>query len=397
MNLFLHQLRRLRSSIRKWRSSIWDKKRYSKYLLLPEECSANSGGVVIVLHEARLGGAPLLGLNMAKEYRDMGYSVAVISLKYGEMIPGLAEICPVQVCLYKSDLIKAVKELRRKNYTTVLCNSSATGWVLPYFNNEGFRSISLVHELPGMIHYLGIEDDVKMLCNDSDKVVFPSSYVLQKIEDEFGEIRSTVEIYHQGLFSKPSFSITKLAARKELKSIFGIDTEKKLFINVATINKRKGFDLFVEMADLDQDSIYLWVGDGADSKFGISILSKKSGKRDNLILPGYIKDKRMMTVIYSAATALLLTSHEEPFGSVVLEAFANKTPVVAFDQCGGYVDVVRPGQTGDLVKPYDTHEMIQKAKKLSENDVYYRGIVENCYKVAREASFSNYCKRLIEG
>lgn len=397
MSWLLHQLRRLRSSIRKRRSSIWDKKRYSEYLSLPEECSMNSGGVVIVLHEARLGGAPLLGLNMAKEYRAMGYSVDVISLRYGEMIPGLAEICPVQVCLYESDLIKTVKELRRKNYTTVLCNSAATGWVLPYFDSEGFRSISLVHELPGVIHYLGIEDDVKMLCNDSDKVVFPSSYVLQKIEEEFGKIHSMTEIYHQGLFAKPSFTITKEAARKELKSIFGIDVEKNLFINVATINKRKGFDLFVEMADLDQDSIYLWVGDGADSRFGSSVLSRKSGERGNLILPGYISDKRTMTVIYSAATALLLTSREEPFGSVVLEAFANKTPVIAFDHCGGYIDVVRPGETGDLVEPYDIHEMIQKARKLGENDVYYRKIVENCYNMAQEASFDNYCKRLIEG
>lgn len=396
MNLVLHQLRRLRSSVLKRKSSIFDKKKYSKYLSLPKECSTNSGGLVIVLHEARLGGAPLLGLNMAKKYRAMGYSVDLISLRYGEMIPGLAEICPVQVCLYKLDLIKTVKELRKKNYTTVLCNSAATGWVLPYFNDEGFRSISLVHELPGMIHYLGIEDDVKMLCNDSDKVVFPSSYVRQKIEDEFGGIYSTTEIYHQGLFSKPSFTIAKDAARKELESSFGIDTEKKLFINVATINRRKGFDLFVEMADFDQDSIYLWVGDGANSKFGRGVLSRKSSERGNLILPGYISDKRMLTVIYSAATALLLTSREEPFGSVVLESFANKTPVVAFNLCGGYIDVVRPGQTGDLVEPYDTHEMIQKAKKMSEDDVYYRKIVENCYNTARKASFDNYCKSLIE-
>lgn len=397
MNLLLRQLRRMRSSIKKWKSSIWDKKKYSEYLSFPEKCSTSSGGVVIVLHEARLGGAPLLGLNMAKEYRAMGYLVDVISLRYGEMIPRLAEICPVQVCLYKSDLIKTVKELRRKKYTTVLCNSVATGWVLPYFNNEGFWSISLVHELPGAIHYLGIEDDVKMLCNDSDKVVFPSSYVLQKIEEEFGEIHSIAEVYHQGLFAKPLFAITKIAARKELESIFGIGTEKKLFINVATINRRKGFDLFVEMADLDQDSIYLWVGDGADSKFGSDVLARKSNERGNLILPGYISDKRIMTIIYSAATALLLTSREEPFGSVVLEAFANKTPVVAFDHCGGYIDVIRPGQTGELAEPYDTYEMIQKARKLSENDVYYRKIVENCYNMAREANFDNYCKRLIEG
>ena len=196
MNRVLHQLRRLRSSIRKRKSSIWDKRKYSEYLSLPEECSTNSDGVVIVLHEARLGGAPLLGLNMAKEYRPIGYSVDVISLRYGEMIPGLAEICPVQVCLYKSDLIKIVKELRRKKYTTVLCNSAATGWTLPYFKDKGFRTISLVHELPGVIHYLGIEDDIKMLCNDSDKVVFPSSYVRQKIEEDFGEVYSPTEISH---------------------------------------------------------------------------------------------------------------------------------------------------------------------------------------------------------
>lgn len=396
MNPILRCLRKLRSSVKKRKSSIFDQKKYKDYLSLPEECHAACGGLVIVLHEARLGGAPLLGLNMAKEYCTMGFRVALISLKFGEMIPELSEICPVQVCLYKSDLKRIVQELKRRNYTTVLCNSAATGWALPYFRDEGFRTISLVHELPGVIHYLGIENDVKLLCSISDKVVFPSSFVLQKTEDEFGKIRSTAEVYHQGLFAKPPVSITKDAARKELKSIFGIETEKKLFLNVATINERKGFDLFVEMADSDPDSIFLWVGDGADSGYGCGVLSKATRKRDNLFLPGYISDKWKMTLIYAAATALLLTSREEPFGSVVLEAFVNRTPVIAFDHCGGYIDIVHPGQTGELVEPYNTHEMLLKAKELCENDTLYKEIIENCHNVAIESSFHRYCKRIIE-
>ena len=395
MNKVFRFIRRCRSIVLKMKNNIAGKMKYGAFLSEPGKVKTSSTGIVIILHEAKFGGAPLLGLHMANKYKEMGFAVHIVSLKYGEMIPQCSQICPVQVCVYKKAMKKLVKNLRDNNYTIAICNSAVTGWVVPILKNEGITTISLVHELPGVIHYLRAEKDIKLLCRISDKVIFPATYVFNQIKKEFGAITAPVKVYHQGLFAKPDFTISKKDARAELRNIYGIDDTKNLYINVATINARKGFDLFVKMSEIHPDSIFLWVGDGENSKFGKKVLSGVK-RKDNLLLPGYIRDRRLMTIIYSAATALLLTSREEPFGSIVLEAFANKTPVVAFDQCGGYVDIVHSGITGALANPYDVNDMLQKAKKLSENKENYIKIANNCYAIAMNADFSEYCRKVIE-
>lgn len=392
MHKIIRFIRQCRGVVSKLQNRIFGRKKFYKYLSRPEKVNA---GVVVIVHEAKLGGAPLLGLYMAKSYIEMGLSVDIISLKYGDMIPQFAEICPVQVCVSRREMEKIVSVLRGCNYKIAICNGVAVSQIVPYLKQEGIKVISLVHELPGVIHYLRTEKELRLLCRIADKIVFPASYVLNEIEKEFGKVSVPVEIYHQGLFAKPEVFITKENARVELKKLYNIDICGKLYINVATINERKGFDLFVQMADLEPDSIFLWVGDGADSLFGGSILKKRSSEHDNLVLLDYISDKRIMTIIYAAATALLLTSREEPFGSVVLEAFANRTPVVAFDHCGGYIDVVRPEFTGDLAEPYNINDMLEKANRLFANTTHYNEVINNCYKLAMKSDFSQYCKKVI--
>ena len=55
---------------------------------------------------------------------------------------------------------------------------------------------------------------------------------------------------------------------------------------------------------------------------------------------------------YSAADALVLPSWVEPFGRVIIEAFACGTPALA-TRTGGPVDLVTPGETGYLFEPRD--------------------------------------------
>lgn len=62
---------------------------------------------------------------------------------------------------------------------------------------------------------------------------------------------------------------------------------------------------------------------------------------------------------YRSADLTLSTSRHETFGLTLLESLACGTPVCAF-AVGGIPDIVRDGQNGSLVKPYDTSEMAQR-------------------------------------
>src|SRR4051794_9606912 len=61
-------------------------------------------------------------------------------------------------------------------------------------------------------------------------------------------------------------------------------------------------------------------------------------------MAGYRDD---MGAIFSAADAFALTSREDPFPTVVLEALSAGLPVAAFDRSGGIPDMLRETGQGD--------------------------------------------------
>jgi hypothetical protein len=71
-------------------------------------------------------------------------------------------------------------------------------------------------------------------------------------------------------------------------------------------------------------------------------------------LPGYRKD---VSAFLSAANAFVLTSREDPFPSVVLEALYVGLPVMAFEGSGGIPDLLRGHALGHVVPFADTVAM----------------------------------------
>jgi hypothetical protein len=69
---------------------------------------------------------------------------------------------------------------------------------------------------------------------------------------------------------------------------------------------------------------------------------------------GYRAD---MDAVFSAADAFVLTSREDPFPTVVMEALSAGLPVVAFDRAGGIPDMLRDTGAGVVVPYGDTGGM----------------------------------------
>ena len=74
--------------------------------------------------------------------------------------------------------------------------------------------------------------------------------------------------------------------------------------------------------------------------------------------------------LYNAGADLyLLTSREDPFPNVVLEALDTKVPVIGFKNAGGFGDVVTE-QTGALVDYLNLPMMLEKYMNLSGMKIY---------------------------
>ena len=123
---------------------------------------------------------------------------------------------------------------------------------------------------------------------------------------------------------------------------------------------RKGFDLFLQLWRLLRTTVtttgkrrgrvcLVWIGGidpGLKDWLGTEIADAEA--TGTFRMAGYRDD---MDAVFSAADAFALTSREDPFPTVVLEALSAGLPVVAFDRSGGIPDMLRETQQGDVV-PY---------------------------------------------
>ena len=90
----------------------------------------------------------------------------------------------------------------------------------------------------------------------------------------------------------------------------------------------------------------------------------------NIIFVGAV-DPNKLHFWYSKSDVMLITSYQEGFGIVGLEAFSYGIPVVATD-CGGTRDYIIDGKNGYLIKINDVDDMVNKTLKIfSSKELYY--------------------------
>jgi glycosyltransferase involved in cell wall biosynthesis len=129
-------------------------------------------------------------------------------------------------------------------------------------------------------------------------------------------------------------------------------TDPPLVVNVASIQERKGTDLWVETAievcRRHPTVEFLWLGDGRT--FGTWQVEIEAAKLENRILfPGYVHAAHLLT---RRASIFFLSSRDDPFPLSILEAMCLGRTIVAFD-IGGVSEALA-GQ-GILVQPFDTY------------------------------------------
>lgn len=97
-----------------------------------------------------------------------------------------------------------------------------------------------------------------------------------------------------------------------------------------------------------------------------------SGLEERVHFTGGI-DQTAMALVFSRARALVLPSHSEGLGRVVIEAMLCGAPVIG-SAVGGIPDMVKPGETGWLVPPGDIEALAGALRTaLTEPEIEYYG------------------------
>ena len=354
----------------------------------------NKHKIVLVGHNGGTGGAEVLLENIAKKLISNSIDVVILTRGDGPIIKSYREIAPTYV-VDNYEIVKDIlKKLKANNYKTVILNTVVNGDLVKLFNKNGYHTMSLIHELPGVIKELKVEQRAKEISGHSNLIVFPSTYVYSKFTNIFN-VKKPYVIKSQGLYMKHS-NYKCENGKKYLKEKYDIDESKIIVLNAGVGEKRKGIDLFINMAKKckDEKVHFVWVGELSNEikkKF-----NKDITKLTNLTMVGFVSDKEQFLKFYEGCDIFALTSREDPFPSVVLEALNAAIPVVAFGNAGGFVDVVKNDKTGYLIEYERDDLMLEKIIYLAYDLEKRKKLGKNAKNVCKDYSFDNYIKFLIE-
>lgn len=374
-------------------------KYYIEYFSLPQK-ELEDNGILLISHELQTGGAETLLYHIARTYKEQGENICIVSLNNGVMFRKFYDLVPLRIMGTKRTLAFTKKLLKKKKYTRVICNTVLTGHLISELKLQGYKVISLVHEMEQAIKALYCENSCEIIAKNSDAVIFPSTYVYYSFLNCIHPVEMNYKIRNQGLFlTKELDEINKNNAKLYICKKYAIHQKCKIVLNVASGSLRKGFDLFLDLAykfSERADILFIWVG-GHTKKIWTDKLNQYNlNNFQNVLLPGYIDTPDELNRFYTAADILFLSSREDPFPSIVLEAFYAKTPAIAFNGCGGFIDIIKDNTTGALVPAYDLAAAGEILLNLIENPDKLVTMGENCRTIAEKNNFLEYCNFLLE-
>jgi glycosyltransferase involved in cell wall biosynthesis len=353
--------------------------------------------ILLVGHDAFPSGAQHLLLNIGKTLRSaFNIDFEYLLLAGGAMEADYRAIAPVTLLKQAAELPSALQQLREKGFSAAIVNTSAAGRAVKFLDEMGIRTISLIHELPRLLREKNLEELARMALTGAQRVVFASDYVRDKLidalalqpEDERFLIRP------QGSYKQIEVVPGQAALiRKE----FGMGPSDRLVLGVGYADLRKGFDLFLQLWNLvrQNDPLvhFCWAG-GIDPNLqewlGPEI--ERATATGRFHLAGFRSD---MQGLYSAATVYALTSREDPFPTVALEALSVGVPVVAFQESGGIPGFLSRERVGEVVPYCDVPAMGRAVDRLLRRPPLEAERARMAELIAGKFAFPDYVRDLI--
>jgi len=170
-----------------------------------------------------------------------------------------------------------------------------------------------------------------------------------------------------------------------------------LFVGRFDIDQ-KGIDILLKAIKISRkefNNIKLYIiGDHSENKIKIIKMIKKLNLENEVLILGNISKEELIKY-YHNCRALVLPSRFEPFGLVILEAFACSKPVIA-SRVGGIPEIVNE-KNGILFKAEDANELAKAIIKIMKmDDDEYKNMCNEAYLTAEKFDIERISQMIIE-
>ena len=353
--------------------------------------------LLIVGHDAHRNGAQMLALNMARTYRrQFGLDVAILLRQGGPLLDAYREIGPVQVVGEgEAALGTQLRRMSEAGFAQALVNSTASGALVEPLKRAGFQVLTLVHEQRRLIEAFDLGAAAASISRLSDHVIFPAAMVRDQFLEVAGPAQGKVEVDPQGLYMSRLATLPR--GDGGLRAELGLAPNARLIINVGYADLRKGIDRFIATAIAvcaQRPNVYFfWVGAPApETQWHLPDVAQ-AGLAGRIRLIGHVED---VSRWYAASDLVFLTSREDPFPSVVMEALAVGLPVVGYQGTGGCDALIaRHGRLVNAANPMAAIRAIGELLNLAPA-IAEAGALARREEIRRDFQFDSYCFRLLQ-
>jgi glycosyltransferase involved in cell wall biosynthesis/2-polyprenyl-3-methyl-5-hydroxy-6-metoxy-1,4-benzoquinol methylase len=327
--------------------------------------------VVFVSHDAANAGAQRLLITLIEWLRDNKDIQPKIILRHGG--PLVAQFYRLGPVLEMDSISINTKRTKEKLVrfcgqakSLIYINTLVPGDVAEQLASLHIPIITHVHELENAIKRWCVKEHLEALIRSTDHFIAASPPVARNLENahDVDPARITTIYEYIACQKQSADRLDRVAIRKQR----GLPNSGSIIFGCGTTDWRKGPDIFIEVADQAktlglEDAYFLWIGVDTGEVEELEAKVRRLGLKDRVRFLGETQDARSY---FAAGDLFLLTSREDPFPLVCLEAADCGLPIICFDKAGGMPDFVQD-DAGYVVPFEDTGAMAEKLIALCFN------------------------------
>lgn len=159
----------------------------------------------------------------------------------------------------------------------------------------------------------------------------------------------------------PNF-VTETTAPAVKRKTFSTPEGVPLILALGRLHDNKAFDVLIK-ALVDVPEAYLWLAGEGPLRAELELLASRLGVISRMRFLGWRED---VASLYAAADVFVCPSRHEPLGNVIIEAWAQRLPVVA-TASEGPTQLIEDGIDGMLVPLDDAEALAETIRRLIED------------------------------
>lgn len=274
-----------------------------------------------------------------------------------------------------------------------------TNYAVPVFRQKGVKYAVTVHDLASFMYpetlplIYGIYSrwSVKYAVKHADVVFTDSESVKREIIQRFKRYEGKVKVAYPGLYDE--YSTDNGINENEILKKYGVK-ERKYFIFVGTLEKRKNIGILIEaFSKLKKSSAdgFKLVLAGRPGK-GYDEYAQDAETSESIICTGYIPTEEC-NALYKNAAAYVFPSIYEGFGSTQLECMANHVPLICSDIPTNREVSNDYGLFFDL---NDVDSLVKQMKKIVDGEYDYESRAKVADAIVERFKWENVIDKYIE-